>query len=294
MEPSKTIGQQFEAARQLEKDSRLSDAAAIYQKLVDRDPVAQNVIERLLIIYRKLKDYHKELSVLNDAIAAFQRRGKDAREKWIQTHPNAARVGKSMLRQLEKADSGLSGLGVDPLVDRLLKRRDLLARKISGKKGAKTDKKQRQPKEAAATKKSAAEERQEASAARKKAVEERKADLAQQKKEEREQKAAEAETQLHPSLFVIVLRYLVSLDKIDAIIKQHMSYLDKHYKNREFLVSGRQVPRTGGIILARAKNRAAMEKTIKQDPFVKRKLASADIIEFNASQIGKGLEGWLK
>ena len=77
-------------------------------------------------------------------------------------------------------------------------------------------------------------------------------------------------------------------------MKQHMAYLDKYYVKGDFLVSGRQVPRTGGIILARGKDRNAVEKTIRQDPFVKRKLASADIIEFSPSQSGKGLEEWLK
>lgn len=103
-----------------------------------------------------------------------------------------------------------------------------------------------------------------------------------------------AEAKANPSLFVVILRYLVPLEQIDAIMKQHAAYLQKHYDKGEFLVSGRQVPRTGGIILARAKNRNAIEKAVKQDPFIKRKMASADIIEFTASRSGKGMEGWLK
>ena len=75
-------------------------------------------------------------------------------------------------------------------------------------------------------------------------------------------------------------------------MKRHMAYLDKHYDNGNFLISGRQVPRTGGIIIARARNRNAIEKIVKQDPFLKRKRASADIIEFIVSQSRKELEGW--
>ncbi|MES1159508.1 MAG: YciI family protein [Bacteroidota bacterium] len=59
--------------------------------------------------------------------------------------------------------------------------------------------------------------------------------------------------------------------------------------NGDFLVAGRRVPRTGGIILARAKDRDTLEKITKQDPFIKHKLASADIIEFTASKTGIGL-----
>ena len=76
-------------------------------------------------------------------------------------------------------------------------------------------------------------------------------------------------------------------------MKQHVGYLNKHFDKGDFLASGRQVPRTGGIILARARDRGALEKTIKQDPFVKGKLASVDIIEFTANKVGKGLQRWL-
>jgi uncharacterized protein YciI len=320
MDANNTIGERFEMARQLEKDSRLSDAAAMYQKLFDKDPTAQPVVERLLIIYRKLKEYKKELAVLNDAIAALQRRQKAVGEKWIHSHPQAARAGKSMLRQLEKADSVI-GLGADPLVGRWLKRKAFVAGKMSGKKGKRSRDRPKTKKTTARNnsvllapgnvdpvkkQQQQAKEQRDEAAAIKKAAAQRKQDAACQKKEERERKAAQvsrlkeeqrqkkAEAVRPASLFVIVLHYLVPLEEIDEAMKQHMVYLDKYFKKHDFLVSGRQLPRTGGIILARAKDRAAMEKIINQDPFVKRKLASVDIIEFTASQVAKGLEGWQK
>ena len=61
------------------------------------------------------------------------------------------------------------------------------------------------------------------------------------------------------------------------------------YDNGDFLVSGRQVPRTGGIIIARGKDRDKVERLMNNDPFVKKKFASMDIVEFTASQTGKGL-----
>ena len=74
-----------------------------------------------------------------------------------------------------------------------------------------------------------------------------------------------------------------------------MTFLDKHYGRGDFLVSGRQVPRTGGIIITRGKNRAAVERMMQSDPFVKGKMASIDIVEFSASQMGKGLDKtWLE
>jgi uncharacterized protein YciI len=80
----------------------------------------------------------------------------------------------------------------------------------------------------------------------------------------------------------------VSLDKIDKAMPSHVAFLKNHFEKGDFLVSGRQVPRTGGIIIARGKGRDAVERLMKNDPFVKKKLASVDIVEFTASQIGKG------
>ncbi len=129
-----------------------------------------------------------------------------------------------------------------------------------------------------------------ATAARREAAEERKR-IEQEKKKAA---AAEREAKAHPSLFIVSLRYLVPVERIDAVMEQHVAFLDKHFARGEFLVSGRQVPRTGGIILARGKDRTTVERIMQQDPFVKKKLASVDIVEFRASKMAKGLQGWLR
>ena len=197
MDASETIGEKISRADQLEKAGQLSDAAAIYQKLFNNDPASQQVIDRLLIIYRKLKDYKSELSVLDAAIAAYRQRQKNVKEKWIQSHPQAATVGRSMLRQLEKADNAVIGLGEDPAVARWMKRKDLVTSRLTGKKRKKdansgkagksghTQKKA----EALLRKQNEAEEKQrlqqENAAARKKVAQERREAAARQQKEKR-------------------------------------------------------------------------------------------------------------
>jgi uncharacterized protein YciI len=85
-------------------------------------------------------------------------------------------------------------------------------------------------------------------------------------------------------MFVIELIYKVDLAQIDAHMKEHLAFLQKHYANGTFLVSGRKVPRDGGIILAVGPGRAEIESIVRQDPFVSRGLADYRIIEFRASQ----------
>ena len=85
-------------------------------------------------------------------------------------------------------------------------------------------------------------------------------------------------------MFVIELVYKADLSKIDAHMKAHVAFLKKYYAAGHFLVSGRKVPRDGGIILAVGKTRGEIEAIIKQDPFVASGLADFRVIEFRASQ----------
>src|SRR5690349_12663621 len=85
-------------------------------------------------------------------------------------------------------------------------------------------------------------------------------------------------------MFVIELMYKSDLSEIDAHMAAHVRFLKKYYASGNFLVSGRKVPRDGGIILAVGKSRGEIEAIVKQDPFVANGLAEFRVIEFRASQ----------
>lgn len=85
-------------------------------------------------------------------------------------------------------------------------------------------------------------------------------------------------------MFVVELQYKVPLAEIDAAMKAHVAFLDKHYAEGRFLISGRKIPRDGGIIIAVADSRAELEAIMRTDPFVAGGLADVRIIEFRASQ----------
>ena len=91
-------------------------------------------------------------------------------------------------------------------------------------------------------------------------------------------------------MFVVDLKYIASLEKIDSIMGEHMKFLRKYYKLNAFIASGRKVPRTGGIILVLAKSKDEVEKIIHEDPFIINKLAGYSITEFRASQVHPDLK----
>ena len=85
-------------------------------------------------------------------------------------------------------------------------------------------------------------------------------------------------------MFVIELTYKAALSEIDRHMKAHAAFLNQHYASGRFVVSGRQVPREGGIIIAVGGTRADVEALVRQDPFVSGGLADFRVVEFRASQ----------
>ncbi len=91
-------------------------------------------------------------------------------------------------------------------------------------------------------------------------------------------------------MFVIELVYKADLTEIDTHMTAHVRYLKKYYAAGNFLVSGRKVPRDGGIIVAVAASRKHIEAIVEEDPFFTHALADFRIIEFRASQRAKDIQ----
>ncbi len=85
-------------------------------------------------------------------------------------------------------------------------------------------------------------------------------------------------------MFVVLLTYVKPLPEVDRHMRAHMKFLAEHYAAKTFIASGRQVPRTGGVILARATSKEALVEIMQHDPFCRNGVATFEIIEFRTSQ----------
>ena len=90
------------------------------------------------------------------------------------------------------------------------------------------------------------------------------------------------------SVFVLLLTYVKPLDEVDALMREHVAWLRRHYDAERFVVSGRRIPRTGGVILARGDDREEIEAIAATDPFVKGGVATCEVVQFRASQAEPG------
>jgi uncharacterized protein YciI len=89
-------------------------------------------------------------------------------------------------------------------------------------------------------------------------------------------------------VFVLLLTYTKPLDEVDALMRKHMAWLNQQYAAGRFLVSGRRIPRTGGVIVALGDDREEIEAIAASDPFVTGGVATVEVIQFRASQKLKG------
>jgi uncharacterized protein YciI len=84
-------------------------------------------------------------------------------------------------------------------------------------------------------------------------------------------------------MFVVLLTYIAPLKQIDALLPEHVVWLEEQYASGRFLASGRRVPRTGGVILARGA-KEDIYTALAGDPFSKAGVAEYQVVEFEPTK----------
>jgi uncharacterized protein YciI len=81
-------------------------------------------------------------------------------------------------------------------------------------------------------------------------------------------------------MFLIILKYKVPIEQVERVTPAHREFLGRAYEADKLLVSGPQVPRTGGVIVARIHTREEVDAFVHEDPYFKEGIAGYDVIEF--------------
>ena len=81
-------------------------------------------------------------------------------------------------------------------------------------------------------------------------------------------------------MFIAILTYKKPLEEVDRFLQAHREYLAGHNAGGDFIASGPQTPRVGGVIMIKAENRATVDSIIAQDPFNINGIADYQIVEF--------------
>jgi uncharacterized protein YciI len=85
-------------------------------------------------------------------------------------------------------------------------------------------------------------------------------------------------------MIVVTLTYKKALIEVDALLKDHLIFLDHYYGLKKFLASGRRENRVGGVILVLSSSLQEAQEIMKNDPFYINDIADYDFMWFEPSK----------
>ncbi len=119
----------FETARQMERAGELKKAAAIYEKLIPQTGKKIKVLERFMVVYRKLSEPIKEIKTIDAAVKIHEqfypvKQSKDKRMAGL-----SAQLNKSLGHTNKKGKNMLN----PPEINKLQLRKERLLKSLSKK-----------------------------------------------------------------------------------------------------------------------------------------------------------------
>ena len=80
-------------------------------------------------------------------------------------------------------------------------------------------------------------------------------------------------------LFVVLMHYTQPLDAVNAVRAEHLRHLEASAARGLIHAWARREPPTGGLFIATAPDRAALEAVVAEDPYVRAGVATPEIVE---------------
>lgn len=95
-------------------------------------------------------------------------------------------------------------------------------------------------------------------------------------------------------MFIVEVIYTAPLTEIDKHVANHRSWLDQQFQKGNFLFSGPQNPRVGGIVISVIKSRNELEELLTQDPYAQNNVAEYKITDFKAIKAHPELQKFIE
>lgn len=86
-------------------------------------------------------------------------------------------------------------------------------------------------------------------------------------------------------LFVVLMTYSQPLESVDRVRADHVRHLETWAERGIIRAWARRNPPSGGVLVAAAPDRAALERVLAEDPYVKAGVANPEIVDFNPANV---------
>ena len=94
-------------------------------------------------------------------------------------------------------------------------------------------------------------------------------------------------------MFVLLARYTKPAAEVDLLLDGHRAWITRNQEAGRILMTARQVPLTGGLILAQGESVEQMREMIAEDPFHASGAAVYEVLEFEPVRVTAGMEALL-
>lgn len=113
-------------------EGRIADAIKNYIAAIKADPLLARAYNRLMILYRKQKEYKKEMAIIKQAIGAYEKEIKEDQQAWKKANSKSARLNLNLAKAMGLLDD--KGLPVYeyPQVMTWRKRMETVRKKLQG------------------------------------------------------------------------------------------------------------------------------------------------------------------
>lgn len=113
-----------------EREGEFEEAVKAYHKFLGIQPYNVEVYNKLMRIHRDLKEYKKELDVINKAIRVFEKHYKEKKPSYNQ---KVTSLSKALLKATGLADKKGNNLYQPPEIARWKKRKETVEKRLAKK-----------------------------------------------------------------------------------------------------------------------------------------------------------------
>jgi hypothetical protein len=113
-----------------EEEGNMVKAVKLYEQNIKEDYADEFAFERLMIIYRKQKEYADELRVINRGIALFQQNMKDHLKNSLSRHIDGKKLEQLSNAIMKKTGANSTDLHFPDPIDKWIKRKEIVEKKL--------------------------------------------------------------------------------------------------------------------------------------------------------------------
>jgi tetratricopeptide (TPR) repeat protein len=110
--------------REAENNGEAEEAAGLFEKAIKQEPLIELPYNRLMVIYRKQKEYEKELKVLDKALEVFINH-YDKKLQPYKGNTKLAQLSKALLKAVSGREKNTSYTYPEPIPKWTIRRKNL-------------------------------------------------------------------------------------------------------------------------------------------------------------------------